>query len=115
MKRNFDRETVYLFSDSEIGEELSKRVKRLRLSSCMSQTEFAQRSGVSLSTIRRAESGGILELSLANLVKVLRAGGMLDGVAELIEDVPVYPALYRPITPKRMYASSKMRDKYERE
>lgn len=115
MRKHFDRETVYLFSDEEIAEELSKRIKRLRLSSCMSQTEFAQRSGVSLSTIRRAESGGIMELSLANLVKVMRTGGMLDGIADLIEEVPIYPALYRSASPKRMYASSKMRDKYERE
>ncbi|MBR1633375.1 MAG: hypothetical protein IJ686_06440 [Bacteroidales bacterium] len=41
-------------------------------------------SGVSLSTVRRAESGRISELAFGHLLKILRAGGMLDGVADLV-------------------------------
>ncbi len=108
----FDRETVYTFTDAEIAKVLGERIKALRLSSCVSQTEFAKMSGVSLSTVRRAESGRISELAFGHLLKILRAGGMLDGVADLVEEVPEHPALHRYM-PKRSYASSKMKERYE--
>ena len=108
------RETAYSFTDMEISQELSARIKALRLSSCVSQSEFASMSGVSLSTIRRAESGQLAEVSFGNLLKILRAGGMLDGMATLIDDVPIHPALKKE-SAKRSYASSKMRRKYENE
>lgn len=112
MKDLFVKETVHSFSDEEISRVLSARLKALRLSSCLSQSEFAHISGVSLSTIRRAESGRLYEISFGNLLHILRAGGMLDGLADLVEDVPLHPALNKPIS-KRSYASSKMRVRYE--
>ena len=112
MKDFFAKETVYSFSDEEIARVLSTRLKALRLSSCVSQSEFASLSGVSLSTIRRAESGRLFEVSFGNLLHILRAGGMLDGLADLVEDVPIHPALKKTIS-KRSYASSKMRERYE--
>lgn len=112
MKAYFAKETVYSFSDEEIAQVLSTRLKALRLSSCVSQSEFASLSGVSLSTIRRVESGRLFEVSFGNLLHILRAGGMLDGLAGLVEDVPIHPALRKPLS-KRSYASSKMRERYE--
>ena len=112
MKLLFDRESVYSFSDDEISQILGVRLKALRLSSCVSQSEFAKMSGVSLSTVRRAESGRLAELTFGHLLRILRSGGMLDGVADLVEEVPSHPALQRHV-PKRSYASSKMRKRYE--
>ncbi len=112
MNRLFDRETVYSFADDEIARVLGERLKALRLSSCVSQSEFAELSGVSLSTVRRAESGRLAELTFGHLLRILRAGGMLDGVAGLVEEVPEHPALQRNV-PRRSYASSKMRERYE--
>jgi len=114
MKLPFDRETAYTFTDEEIAKELSARIKTLRLSSCVSQTEFARMAGVSLSTIRRVESGRISEVSFGNIIQILRAGGMLDGIAGLVEDVPIHPALLRDEHTKRTYASSKIKERYER-
>lgn len=108
----FVKETAYSFSDEEIAQVLSARMKALRLSSCVSQSEFAHLSGVSLSTVRRVESGRLLEVSFGNLLHILRAGGMLDGLADLVEEVPIHPALKKPVV-KRSYASSKMRERYE--
>lgn len=117
MRRLFTRDTVYSYTDEEISTELSNRLKRLRLASCVSQSELAKLSGVSLSTLRRAESGGIQEITFGNILKILRAGGMMDGVADLIEETPVHPAIsrLREQRPKRDYASSKMRKRYEHE
>ncbi|MBR0299476.1 MAG: helix-turn-helix transcriptional regulator [Bacteroidales bacterium] len=112
MKRLFSRETVYACTDEEITAEIGNRLKALRLSSCVSQSEFAKMSGVSLSTVRRAESGRLSEVSFGHLLRILRAGGMLDGLADLVEEVPLHPALKRN-APKRIYASSKMRERYE--
>ena len=113
MKPLFIKETAYTYSDSEIAEELGARIKTLRLSSCLSQSEFAKTAGVSLSTLRRVESGHLLEVSFGNLLQILRAGGMLDGLADLVEEAPIHPALHQESN-KRAYASSKMRERYEK-
>lgn len=112
MSRLFVKETVYTYTDDEISAELGERIKALRLSSCISQSGFAEMAGVSLSTVRRAESGRMAEISFGNLLRILRAGGMLDGIADLVEEVPLHPALQQD-APKRTYASMKMRERYE--
>lgn len=112
MRELFAKENAYSFSDKEIARILSARLKALRLSACVSQSEFARLADVSLSTIRRVESGRLFEVSFGNLLHILRAGGMLDGLADLVEEVPIHPAL-KKTSPKRTYASSKMRERYE--
>ena len=114
MRPLFIKETAYSYSNSEIARELGSRIKNLRLSSCFSQSEFAKLSGVSLSTLRRVESGHMLEVSFGNLLQILRAGGMLDGMAGLVEEAPLHPALHQDSN-KRAYASSKMRERYEKQ
>ena len=114
MKQLFISETAYTYTDSEIAQELGSRIKNLRLSSCFSQSEFARLSGVSLSTLRRVESGHMLEVSFGNILQILRAGGMMDGTAGLVEDAPPHPALHQQSN-KRAYASSRMRERYERQ
>lgn len=112
MKDLFVRETVYTYTDEAIAQVLGERLKAMRLSSCVSQSEFAKQAGVSFSTVRRAESGRLSEVTFGHLLRILRAGGMLDGIADLVEEVPLHPALNRN-APKRSYASSKMRARYE--
>ena len=107
------RETAFTYTDEEIAQEIGGRVKKLRLSSCMSQSEFACTSGVSLSTVRRVENGHLLEVTFGHLLRMLRAGGMLDGMADLVDEVPVHPAVKKG-SGKRAYASSKMRKRYEK-
>jgi len=114
MRRLFIRETAYSYSDEEIAQELGGRIKNLRLSSCVSQGEFAKMSNVSISTVRRVESGHIQEVSFGSVLRMLRAGGMLDGMADLVQEVPIHPAVHSG-PDKRAYASSKMRKRYERQ
>lgn len=100
MKTVFDRYTIYDFSDEAIILELCKKIRKLRRSCCMSQTEFAQKSGVSIASIKRIEAGTVTDLNLCTLIKILRACGKLDGMAELIPDVPDSPFLIDPKTGK---------------
>ena len=112
MKLILNRENAYTFSDEEIMKVIFERIHRLRLSSCMSQEEFAKSANVSRTTIKRIESGTTTDISFKTLIKLLRAGGMMDGLGDLVEEVPLHPAL-KNNTEKRMYASSKIRRKYE--
>ncbi len=112
MKLILNRENAYTFSDEEILEEILDRIHKLRLSSCMSQEEFAKSAGISRTTIKRIESGTSTDISLRTMIKILRAGGMMDGLGDLVEEVPLHPAL-RTNTGKRPYASTNKRRKYE--
>lgn len=112
MKIILNRENAYTFSDEEILKEIFNRIRKLRLSSCMSQEEYAQSANISRTTIKRIESGTSTDISLKTLIKILRAGGMMDGLGDLVEEVPMHPALRNNVG-KRAYASTKLRKKYE--
>ncbi len=111
MRKILNRDNAYSFTDDELMTEFSHRLHALRMSSCLSQEEFAKQSGISRSTIKRIESGQINDISLRTLIKLLRAGGMMDGLGDLIEIVPVHPAI-RKKEGVRDYVSSKMKLKY---
>ena len=93
MKTIFDRYTIYDFSDEAIILELCKKIRKLRRSCCISQTELAQNSGVSIASVKRIEAGTVTDLNICTLIKILRACGKLEGMAELIPDVPDSPFL----------------------
>lgn len=88
-----DRNTIYDFSNEEIVLELCRKVKALRRSCCISQQEFAERSGVSMASVKRIELGAITDLNIGTLIKIMRACGVLEGILDLIPDVPESPFL----------------------
>ena len=100
MKTIFDRYTIYDFSDDAIILELCKKIRKLRRSCCISQTELARKSGVSIASIKRIEAGTVTDFNICTLIKILRACGMLEGMAELIPDVPESPFLTNQKTGK---------------
>lgn len=107
MKVAFDRYTIYDFSDEAIILELCGKVRNLRRSCCISQTELAQKSGVSIASIKRIEAGTITDLNVGTLIKILRACGNLEGMADLVPDVPESPFLINQKTGKtRKYCRS---------
>lgn len=105
MQRLFDKQQMHLFSDEEIMQEICRRLRLMRQNCRMSQGDMASEAGVSLSTIKRIESGDMKNISFANLLKVLRAGGMIGGVATLIDDMP--EPSFNP--GKRAYFSKRMK------
>ena len=93
MKIAFDRYTIYDFSDEAIILELCEKIRKLRRSCCVSQADLARRSGVSIASIKRIEAKTVTDLNICTLIKILRACGNLEGMADLIPDVPESPFL----------------------
>ena len=93
MEKQLDRYNIYDFSDEEIVLEICRKVKSLRRSCCVSQQEFAERSGVSIASVKRIEAGSISDLNICTLIKIMRACGVLEGFADLVPDVPESPFL----------------------
>lgn len=89
MERIFDRYTIHEFSDEEIMLELCRRLRLLRQNNGISQGDLAKDARVSLSTIKRIESGEIGNMTLGVLLRILRATGMLGGVAGLVTEIPL--------------------------
>lgn len=67
----------------EIAQALAGRVKRLRLQRKWKRSTFAERSGVSESSLRRFEQSS--KISLENFLKLLSALGRLGEMDELLK------------------------------
>lgn len=102
MKRMFDRDMIYDFSDEDIIQELCQKLKSVRLSCCFSQKEFAEKCGVSIITIKRIESGKANDVTMGTLLKIMRISGTLEGVVDLLPDLPASPYLINEKTGQRI-------------
>ena len=69
-----------------ISRRLAARLKAIRLQKGFKQATLAERSGVSLGSLRRFESSG--RVSLQNLLKLAFALGRLDDFRDLLEPPP---------------------------
>ncbi len=76
-------------SDAAILEDLGRRLARERLRLNLTQEELAERAGVSRATVRRLEAGSSTQL--ANLVRLLRALGLVDRLRLVVDAPPVRP------------------------
>jgi transcriptional regulator with XRE-family HTH domain len=79
--------TFQLHTPDEIAMQLAYRIRAERLSRDWKQETLADRSGVSLPTIRRYERTG--RTSVENLLKLCHALGKLDEFATLLHPAPV--------------------------
>ena len=77
---------LQLNTPEEIGRLLAGRLRGLRLSLGWKQKTLAERSGVSIATIRRFEHTG--RSSLPNLLKLCHALGRLDDFEQLLLPPP---------------------------
>jgi transcriptional regulator with XRE-family HTH domain len=77
---------IQLHNPDEIASLLAERIRAERLRREWKQETLAERSGVSLPTIRRYERTG--RTSLENLLKLCHALGRLDGFADLLSPPP---------------------------
>jgi hypothetical protein len=77
--------TLNHLSNTEIAERLAHAMKAWRISphgAAMSQVELAHKSGIGLTPLKRFEKTGAI--TLRNLVALLRALDLLDGLETLI-------------------------------
>lgn len=88
--------------DRTVLEELGRRLARTRLERNLSQQQLAHEAGVSKATIERLEAGQPTKSN--NLVRVLRAMGLLDALDRLIP-----PPLPSPVERLRLQGRQRQR------
>lgn len=92
-------------SNAEIVQELGEQFRDYRLNAKLTQQEVADKIGVSLITIRNFETGKAKNITLNNLLSLLRIVGRLDAVNELLPPIPISPYILSKIKtnkPKRV-------------
>ena len=52
-------DNIYILTDTELCNRIAAKIKAVRLKQNMSQAELADKSGVSISTIKRMEDGEV--------------------------------------------------------
>lgn len=102
MKKIFAKDMIYDFSDDDIIQELCQKLKSIRLSCCFSQQELAEKCGVSIITIKRIESGKANDITMGTLLKIMRVSGTLEGVVDILPDLPASPYLINEKTGQRI-------------
>lgn len=75
-----------LHTPETIRDDLARRIRELRLAKGWRQTTLAERSGVSLASLRRFEASG--RISLQNLLKIVFALGRLDDFDKIFHPPP---------------------------
>ncbi len=78
--------------NEEILKDLGERLKQQRLNLNLTSKELAEKSGVSMRTINGFERGE-KNISLLNLLELLRALGLVDNLKELIPKLPAISPL----------------------
>ena len=77
---------LYLTED-ELCSQVANKIKTLRLAAGWKQTTLAERSGVSLASLRRFETSGLI--SLSSLLKLAIALGRQEDFCSLFEPAPI--------------------------
>jgi len=85
---NLDNLDLYERSDNDIAVDLGRRFKDYRIALRLTQKEVAEQSGVSVMTIVRFEKGESCSIRLNNIIALLRAVQKLDGIVEIIPEIP---------------------------
>lgn len=83
---------IYSLSDTQISQKIGARLKSIRLKQNMTQQELANQAVVSVSSIKKIESGRIC--SFDSLLRIMRILGNLDLLQELTEDEMLSPNEY---------------------
>lgn len=92
-------------SDQLIHDELCRRFKLARLEANITQAELAQRAGVSLITIKRAESGKG-NITLMTLIALMRGLGRLDQLSYILPEPSLSPLLLKASAGQRRQRAS---------
>ena len=83
----------YGYSIPELVLELGIRFKDYRMRSNMTQKDVAEQSGITVNTIHKFENGRVPNLSLSTFLLLLKAIGCINGLDELMPELPESPYL----------------------
>lgn len=79
---------LYQRSNNDIAAGLGRRFREYRIALRLTQKDVSLQSGVSVMTIVRFENGEVSSIRLDNFIALLRAVQQLEGVSEIIPDIP---------------------------
>lgn len=82
---------LYEQSNGEIIRQLGKRYSEYRKRLGLTQKQVAEKTGLSVFTISSFENGSSTGITLASLIKLLRAIDSLDEVEKLLPELPISP------------------------
>jgi len=86
------QDNIYMLADNDIYRRIGQKIRRLRLRQDFSQMSLAEQAQISVSTLKRIESGVISNFD--SLVRVLRVLGELDVFSPLIKEDKMSPNEY---------------------
>ena len=90
-------------TDGEIMVEIGRRLRAMRKSRRVSQSEAAEKSGVSRKTVHLAEHGE--NPTLLTLIRLLRTYGGLNSLNEFIPDLELSPLEVLRTSQKKVQSS----------
>ncbi len=96
-------ENIYALSDQELIRRWGAKLKSLRVQANFSQTELAQKTGMSRSSIAEIEKGR--NFSIGSLIALLKALKMLEELTFFLKEVSL------ELTPMEFYELQKKRRK----
>ena len=85
----------YEYSTPELVRLLGERFKEYRMRCNLTQKEVAEQSGIGLTTIHKFENGTAGNLSLSTFILLLKVIGQVDGLDDVMPELPESPYLVR--------------------
>jgi transcriptional regulator with XRE-family HTH domain len=87
-------------SDPAILQKMGRRIRDYRMRMEMTQSELAEKSGVSMGTIVRVEQGNPISTLL--LISILRTMGLLENMEVLLPELSISPLQMRKLQGKKV-------------
>ena len=87
-------------SDPAILQKMGRRIRDYRMRMEMTQSELAEKSGVSMGTIVRVEQGNPISTLL--LISILRTMGLLEKLEVLLPELSISPLQMRKLQGKKI-------------
>ncbi len=85
------KDNIQGLSNAEIIQSLGAQYKTYRLCAELTQKEVAEKAGVSLITLRAFENGKAVNITMGNLLALLRVIEQLEGITEILPEIPISP------------------------
>lgn len=85
------KDNIQGLSNAEIIQSLGTQYKTYRLRAELTQKEVAEKAGVSLITLRAFENGKAVNITMGNLLALLRVIEQLEGITEILPEIPISP------------------------
>lgn len=80
---------------AEIIRNIGGRFRDYRMRLDMTQRQISELTAISIPTIYKFENGRLTDMSMANLLKLMRAIGVEGNWTHLIPELPESPYMYR--------------------